>query len=101
MIKQFRRASKKFICIECCYVIFVKCLEDLANLTVVLENIGLEYIDHQLYNNDDGTYRIELRMTYSDSVRMNKGLNTRGYELKDGSKLGIIKFLQKEEIEEL
>lgn len=73
-------------------VILVENLEHLNVLADVLASINLKRLNYEVYKNvvSGFEYMFEISMPYNRYLAMMKGLQARGYNLAEETKVGII-----------
>lgn len=78
-------------------VILISTIEDFDMLANVIVDIGRERLLYDVYKNQDFTYMLEIRMPYNRYLAMMRGIQKRGYNLKQRSDVDIFNDLIKEE----
>lgn len=87
---------KDFFDTSVCMVILIDSVEGLSVLAETIVSIGKERCTYEVYKDDITDYMMELRMPYSRYFAMMKGLQQRGWNLAEETKVGIFNRLYKE-----
>ena len=88
--------AKDFYDTSVCMVILIDNIEGLSVLAETIVSIGKERCTYEIYKDDITYYMMELRMPYNRYFAMMKGLQQRGWNLKEETKVGIFNRLYKE-----
>lgn len=80
---------KDFMDTQVSMVVLMDNFEELSVLTDVIVSIGKERLSYELYKDDITDYMMEIRMPYNRYIKMMRGLQSRGYNLKPETKVDI------------